>query len=144
MGILGSLHDTEVYAVPGKHCIVDTINPATGRTRIYGHTEAEVLAQDPDAIRMTWAAWQAEQTARQRTPITWAPTTQAEYTRMLEVLPPALWQGGAFLVGEPMDHDLQSGVPRFAAYWARWGRYFIASRPLTCAELLAALKGGSV
>jgi len=30
--------------------------------------------------------------------------TEGRYIEMLEVLPPARWCGGAFLVGEPVDH----------------------------------------
>jgi len=78
----------------------------------------------------------------QDTPIKWTRTTKAKYWEMLEVLPPALWIGGAFLVGEPTDHHATSGQPRFQAYWERGtsGRpyekgYFAASRPMTCAEL---------
>jgi hypothetical protein len=34
--------------------------------------------------------------------MTWKPATKARYWDMLEVLPPAVMGGGAFMVGEPM------------------------------------------
>lgn len=126
---------TEVWAVPGEDHIIDTINPATGLTSVFGKAAEAVLADEPKAVRLTWEAWRAEASARQQTPIRWKMTTQAKYTEMLEVLPPALWIGGAFLVGEPWDHDFATGAPRFAAYLERYGQYYEASRPLTAAEL---------
>ena len=126
---------TEVWAIPGENCIIDTINPDTGLTSVYGKDADAVLASEPKAVRMTWEAWRAEASARQQTPIRWELTTGRKYQEMLEVLPPALWIGGAFLVGEPWDHDFATGAPRFAAYVERSGRYYTASRPLTAAEL---------
>jgi hypothetical protein len=135
--------DAEVYAVPGAHSIIDTINPDTGRTRYCGHTEADVLAREPGAVRMTWQAWKDAMIARQRTPITWALTTRETYEYMLNVLPPIDWWGGAFLVGEPMDHDVLTGQPRYEAFAERGlsdpRSYYASSRPLTRAELRAEL-----
>jgi len=125
----------DVYAVPGRSSIIDTINPSTGRTAICGHTEAEVRAREPRAVRMTYADWQAAAVARQQGPIVWEATTREQYHEMLEILPPAVWIGGAFMVGEPMDHCFATGRPRFSAYWQRsGGEYVTASRPLTVAE----------
>lgn len=132
----------DVYAIPGKASIIDQINPATGRTCILGQTEAEVRAREPRAVRMTWDAWQAAAVARQQTPIAWEATTAAQYDEMLNVLPPAAWIGGAFLVGEACDHCLQTGRPRFEAYWQRGGAYLVASRPITIAELRQQLQAG--
>lgn len=134
--------DTHVYAVPGKPWIIDTINADTGLTRICGHTEADVLADEPLAVRISWEDWQQARSIDQRTPIVWSATSAKTYRYMLDVLPPALWIGGAFLVGEPTDHDALTGQPRFAAYWMRgsspdFNYYLSASRPLTCAELRA-------
>jgi len=128
---------TEVYAVPGQNSIIDTINPDTGLTSVYGRTEADVLEREPGAVRMTWEAWQAAAVARQQTPIRWEITTERKYQEMLEVLPPAYWSGGAFLVGEPWDHCMATGRPRFAAYVERSGRYYTANRPVTMTELKA-------
>lgn len=129
--------DVEVYAVPGNRGIIDTINHATGLTRIYGETAEQVATRHPGAVRMTWAAWTADEAARQHTPIEWIPTTHDRYHEMLNVLPPELWIGGGFLVGEPMDHDVTNGQPRYSAYWHRGGEYVKASRPLTRAEFRA-------
>src|SRR5688572_10961570 len=89
-------NDLELYAVPGQNSVIDTIDPTTGLTRIYGRTEAEVVEHNPGAIRMTWHDWTAAASARQRTPIEWTPTTREHYWRLLECLWPALWIGGAF------------------------------------------------
>ncbi len=129
----------EVWAIPGAHSIIDTINPVTGLTSVYAKDAAAVLAEDPNAVRMSWQDWRAAAIARQQTPIRWIATTGSKYREMLEILPPALWLGGAFLVGEPWDHCHATGAPRFAAYVHRAGRYYVASRPMTCAELRAAI-----
>lgn len=125
----------EVWAVPGENHIIDTINPISGLTSVFGKDSNTVLAAEPKAVRMTWHAWQAEASARQQTRIEWELTTADKYQEMLEVLPPAFWQDGAFLVGEPSDHHFATGRPRFAAYWERGGRHYAASRPVTLAEL---------
>jgi hypothetical protein len=130
---------TELYAVPGKNTIIDTINPLTGLTQINGDTAEQVRARYPDAQRMTIDEWTAAVVARQTAPIVWEPTDAAEYVEMLEVLPPALWIGGAFLVGEPMDHAAADGAPRFTGYWHHGGAYYRASRPITRLELRAEL-----
>lgn len=128
----------DCYAVPGADHIIDAIHPNTGLTIAFSRTEAEVLAANPGAIRMPITQHCAEKAARQRTPITWEPSTHAQYHEMLNVLPPAGWIRAAFLVGEPMDHDAGSGEPRFTAYDHRGATdddgYLVASRPLTIAE----------
>jgi hypothetical protein len=130
---------TELYAVPGADSMIDGINPQTGRTFIQHETEAEIVARYPGAVRMTWDAYQAAKIARQQTPITWAPTTQAHYDEMLNVLPPAAMWEGAFLVGEPSDHCAATGRPRYEACWQRGDAYFVGSRPMTRPELRHAL-----
>jgi len=125
---------SDVYAVPGKNSIIDTINPETGLTSVYARTEAEVLELNPGAKRMTWDEWQSAAIARQQTRIEWHPTTAEQYDEMLNVLPPARWAKGSFLVGEASDHCLATGRPRFAAYRQIGDNYFVASRPLTVNE----------
>jgi len=127
------MNDTELYAVPEQQSIIDMIDHKTGLTRVLGRTEADVLAEYPDAVRMTFDAWQAAASARQRTPINWKPSTAEQFHRMLNILPPAAWIGGAFLVGEPTDHDVLTGAPRYAGFLERHG-YFTASRPMTIRE----------
>lgn len=137
----------KLYAVPGHHNIIDTINDATGRTSVNGHTAAQVFAREPLAQCFTWEEWRAIQIARQQTPITWAPTSATKYHEMLGILPPAFWEFGLFLVGEPYDHDYATGAPRFTAYWERgrasvhYVRYAVASRPITIAEARAIVRG---
>ncbi len=141
----------DAYAVPGEHWIVDVIDPDSGLTAVCGSTADEIRAKYPTAERIAIADWQAARAAEQDAPITWARTTRAKYHEMLEILPPALWIGGAFLVGEPFDHHATTGRPRFAAYWHRgaalpWfeGSYFVASRPLTRPELRAIVAGAQI
>ena len=54
---------------------------------------------------------------------------------MLEVLPPARWIGGAFLVGEAMSHD-DDGQARYAYYFRRGDQHFHGA-DLTIAEFEA-------
>lgn len=129
-----------VYAVPGAQNIIDTIDPVTNLTSCFGRTAAEVAEREPLAVRMTWDEFLSAAAERQHTTITWMPSSQADYLDMLNVLPPAMWIGGAFLVGEPTDHDMSNGAPRFAAYWERHGAYYVANRPLTRAELREQVK----
>lgn len=134
------LIETEVWATPGEHSIIDTINPETGLTSVYGKTAEQVLAEDPQAVRMTWGAWVQARSKEQRTAITWLRCDADRYDEMLNVLPPALlWTGGAFLVGEPADHDVLSGQPRFDAFWHIGESYWHSSRPITRDELKEAM-----
>ena len=130
---------TELYAIPGANSIIDGIDPITGLTCINGNTEAEMLAREPKAVRMTWDAWQTAASARQQTPITWDGCTAEHYDEMLNVLPPIDWNGGAFLVGEASDHDFATGRPRYSAYRRHGDVYEFSSRPLTRAEFRAEL-----
>ena len=47
--------------------------------------------------------------------------TEERYYEMLGVLPPERMSGGAFLVGEPVDHN---GHFRYDYYFAKDGRYY--------------------
>ena len=135
---------TEAYARPGEDSIIDVIDPHTGLTWIQLETADQVRARYPTAERINIAEWAADKAAKQDSPITWLPTTKALYFEMLEILPPALWIGGAFLVGEPVDHHATSGQPRFEAYWERGlssstRTYHVASRPMMRTELRKAV-----
>jgi hypothetical protein len=134
---------TEVFAVPGEGSIIDGIHPETGRSCINGETLEQVQARYPLAVRMPWEDWRQAQIAKQDTPITFTRTTERKYREMLEILPPAAWEGGAFLVGEPYDHSFATGRPRFQMYWQRGEYAYIASsRPVTYAEFKALIQGG--
>lgn len=62
---------------------------------------------------------------------TWKRTTKARYWDMLEVLPPAVMGRGAFMVGEPIDHDPATGQPTFRGFKEVGGQYFEAVEPMT-------------
>jgi len=66
----------------------------------------------------------------------WMETTPEKYDEMLNVLPPAAWKGGGFLVGEPWDHG-SDGRPRFEAFIDTGGKYYVSSRPISLAEFNA-------
>jgi len=133
-----SLSDCDrCFASRERSTIIDVLHPNTGRTVCYGKTLEDCREEYPDAEEMSvdeFCAWKASQ---QRTPITWDATAEEKYHDMLNVLPPAKWTGGAFLVGEPWDHDAGNGRPRFAAFRKRGEVYQTANRPLTIPEFLA-------
>lgn len=137
-----SIDFSEVWAVPGENHIIDMINPETGLTAVYAKDAETVLRDNPNAVRMKWEDWRKAASERQQTPIRWEPSTYAKYREMLEVLPPAFWRWGLFLVGEPYDHDFATGQPRFQAYRKRGSdscgyRYYVSSRPITVMEARA-------
>ncbi len=134
----------DAYTEPGSTSIIDVIDPATGLTWVNAETFDAVLLRYPTAVRVNFAEWMAAKAATQDTPIVWRRTSERRYHEMLEVLPPARWIGGAFLVGEPTDHSAATGAPRFSAY-RRIGSsedftgYEVANRPLTVREFLTAI-----
>lgn len=130
---------TRCYASKARGTMIDTIHPATGLSWCYSKSLAQVREEYPDAEEMTVDAFSEWKAAQQRTPITWAPTTEERFTEMLEVLPPALWLRNGFLIGEPWDHDAGNGQPRYEAYRQRSGAYLVGSRPMTRAEFRAEL-----
>ena len=124
------------YAVPGSNSIYDSINPITGLTWYYGKTLDEVRQEKgyEEAVLMLIDDFCAAKGKRQNTPITWDETTEDNFTKMLEVLPPAAWHDGGFLVGEAWDHDALTGRPRYQAFKEIEGKFFAASRAMTEAE----------
>ena len=66
-----------------------------------------------------WDAMRADHAAGR---VRWVRTTQAMYDAMLNVLPPAWWVAGGFLVGEPYRHD-DEGRAVFAAFTRRADGY---------------------
>jgi hypothetical protein len=65
--------------------------------------------------------------------------TEARYDEMLGILPPALWVGKGFLVGEPYDHrkcKITGKVsPTYSAFFHAFGRFFEGD-PMTTAEFV--------
>jgi hypothetical protein len=66
--------------------------------------------------------------------------TEEHYDEMLSVLPPALWLGKGFLVGEPHDHRrckiTKKVMPTYAAFFNAFGKYYEGD-PMTMAEFRA-------
>lgn len=125
------------FAVPGEDSLIDCINPDTGRSWINDETLEQIRLRYPLAEVMKIDDFCAAKAAKQDSPVEWSETTAENYNDMLEVLPPALWERGGFLVGEPWDHHATNGQPRFAAFVQRGGKYYEASRPMTRAEFKA-------
>ena len=125
---------THVVAVPGHNQAVDIIHPITGRMIYGGKTVAECIADNPGAVVMTFDELTSQIAERQHTPIVWEPSTYEAFDYGLNVLPPAIWIRGGFMVGEPCDHDAETGQPRFQAFRERGDIYERASRPMTRAE----------
>lgn len=126
---------TECYAT--AESIIDVINPNTGLTWIYGKTFEQIRAENPHyatASRMTIEDYCRRKAAKQGTPIQWQPSTKDEYDEMLNCLPPAAYKVDGFLVGEPYDHDVITGAPRFAAYRHTGDKYEKSNRPMTRKE----------
>jgi len=130
---------TQAFAVPGADSLIDLVNPATGRSICYDESLEQIQLRYPRAEVVEVARFQVEKANRQDGPIEWKETTEEEYQDMLNVLPPAFWERGLFLVGEPWDHHAISGKPRFAAYRQTGGKYWAASRPMTVGECRALL-----
>lgn len=127
-----------VYARPGDYgSIIDVVDPVTNRSRVYSEDLDQIRQRYPDAVIMVWADWQAGKAALQQTEVVWSRVTERKYHEMLEVLPPVAWTADGFMVGEPEDHCIMTGAPRFRAYLHRGGVYLVASRPMTVREFKA-------
>lgn len=128
---------TEAFAVPGEECLIDMRSPTTGLSCVYGETLEQIQVRYPGACIVVFETWRMAKAQRQRTPIEWAECSKERYWEMLEVLPPAAWRSGVFLVGEPTDSDAGNGRPRFDGY-RQWGStYYASSRPMTIQEFQA-------
>jgi hypothetical protein len=70
--------------------------------------------------------------------------TEDLYDEMLCILPPALWLGYGFLVGEPYDHRrctiTNHVMPTYAAFFNAFGKFYEGD-PLTVAEFRAQRRG---
>lgn len=124
----------KAYAVPNARNIIDTIDEKTGLTSISKETLEEVRKRHPGAELVDVDQWCEAKQREQLTPITWQDTDKETYWEMLECLPPARMAGGAFLVGEPMDHLAATGESTFEMYRKQGSKYYVASRPVTIAE----------
>lgn len=131
---------TRCIAVPGTDYIIDMIHPDTELTIVYGKTLAQVRAEKGEyagAVIMDFDEFMRQKAARQHTPITWERSTAEKYDEMLECLPPASMYGGGFLVGEPWDHDAETGEPRYQGFRHSGDGYYVATRPMTVREFRA-------
>jgi len=140
-----SINDCEhCVAIPGADNVLNIIHPTTGRTVYSDKTLYDALMENPDAVVMTIDAFCKQKAERQHTPIVWEPSTYEAFDYGLNVLPPAIWLGNAFMVGEPCDCDAGSGQERFQAFRQRGegvsSTYEKASRPMTKDEFRQEVK----
>lgn len=136
-----SINDnTKCFVSKTANTVIDFVNPETGKTECYAKNLETCRETYPDAEMITlgeWCEWKAMQ---QRTPIAWDDeVTKNRFFEMLECLPPSACTGsfGAFLVGEPYDHDALSGEPRYQGFRRTSAGYFSSSRPMTVKEFRA-------
>lgn len=61
---------------------------------------------------------------------TWKVTTRDQYYDMLEVLPPAIWRGTCFAVGEPVSYDETTHSQTYDIYIEIDGTYYTALKPI--------------
>jgi hypothetical protein len=127
----------KAFAEPNAHNLIDTINPQTGLSTIYGETLEQVKQRYPTAEIVDVDEWCRKKAERQDTKVQWLRTTEKEYYDMLGCVPPACITRDSFLVGEPYDHHAVTGAPRFSAYIHFGDRYLKSNRPLTVKEFKA-------
>ena len=127
----------DCYAVPGHDSMIDAINPVTGLGLWGGKTLEDCQEDNPGAVRMTIEDFCKQKAERQHTPIKFTETTAERFDEMLNVLPPAWGTQGytAFLVGEPYDHDAETGRPRFQGFIQQGKKYYQSNRPVTVKEM---------
>lgn len=132
----GALKDKRMkaYAVPNARNLIDTIDETTGLTSISKETLEEVRKRHPGAELVDVDQWCEAKQREQLSPITWQETDEETYWEMLECLPPATMAGGAFLVGEPMDHLAATGEARYEMHRKDGDSYYVSSRAVTVAE----------
>lgn len=71
--------------------------------------------------------------------MTYHETTQDRFDYMLGVLPPAAYNAGGFLVGEPVSY--RAGGETFDAYFEIDGHFLQADEPMTKREFMTIKKG---
>lgn len=117
-----------------ENWLIDTIDEKTGLTSIYGQTFEQVKERRPNAELVTVDDWLELKAKKQDSPIEWQDTTKESYEYGLNCLPPRIWAGGAYLVGEPYDHHATTGEGRYQCYRKIGNIYLESSRPITVKE----------
>ena len=64
---------------------------------------------------------------------TWKRVTRERYWEMLEILPPAVMGGDAFMVAEPVSYGAD-GLATFVGFKQAGGQYFETERAMTVPE----------
>lgn len=124
----------KAYATKDPDRLIDTIDNTSGLTSVFAETLEQVRKRFPDAQVVDLDEWCIEKQRQQLTPIEWQQTDEESYMEMLECVPPARMAGGAFLMGEPMDHLANTGESRYEMFRKAGGKYLVSGRPVTVAE----------
>jgi hypothetical protein len=125
---------TKCFAVPGSDTIIDMARPQSGLSAIYGRTLEEVRGEYPGAELVDYDEFKNGIAARQNAEMatgTWDEVPEKTWDDMLNVLPPAAQQNGAFMVGEPTDHHAGTGRPRFTCFKWEAGKAYRFSASIT-------------
>ena len=124
-----------IFASKAEQLVIGIIDE-TDHTTHCGWSFKEVREKHPDAEIMDLDEFCAWKGALQRTPIEWFPSTEERFDYGLNVLPPAAQTDDfqAFLVGEPVDHEVDTGRPRYEGHRHLGGKYEVTNRPITIKE----------
>jgi hypothetical protein len=129
------------YAVPGSDWVISIFDMQPGET-VSPETLEKIRAEYPGVELMLFDDWRAAKAARQDAQERkWIEVTHDAYWWALECLPPAAMWRGAFLVGEPQDHHVGTGRPRFRCLKEEQGKFYELTAPITCAEFKAMFGG---
>ncbi len=80
----------QCFVQPGQFCIIDVVDPATGRSSIYGETLEQVQARYPGAVVGDLEEWYTRKIESFLTEP--EEITEEQYDEMLNVLPPKRWE----------------------------------------------------
>jgi hypothetical protein len=125
---------TECFAVPNSESIIDMIDPRTKLSWINKETLEQIQKRYPDAVITTIGEHLEQKAKSQDTPVGWIEVTEEHWIEMLEILPPMMYDGNSFLVGEPTDHHAETGFPRYSCLTIKNDKHYQSDRPMTIRE----------
>lgn len=130
---INGLEVTHVFTEPNKTCIVNFCHPQMEQEKI--QEELKTLRINwPNTILMTWEEFDNQAYKLQNTELKMEEITEERYFELMECLPPAAMEHNKFLVGEPWDHCVKTGKPRFQMCVTSGGKHYASDRPVTKEE----------
>jgi hypothetical protein len=120
---------THVFYSKDKRCVIDVVNPTTGKSAINCHSMDDLRDEYPDVRMVTWA--EHDQLHRESWVTPWREVTEDEWHDMLEVLPPSDWHTvngvESFKMIEHLSGDITTIYARYnGRYWARNESYTLS------------------